>query len=174
MKKIGKFLLSIIIGAWFIVAVFVTICLLSYNSFKVTTFGSKSLVIVDSDEMEPNYYSGDLLIVTRNSDKNIDIGDEVLYYDASMTKSVLINTGIVDNKKAVTARETTYTINDEKISGEYVLGKTSTIKVYHTLGLILRIFTSKWGFMFLIIFPTLFAVIYEIMLLIDSAHNPEI
>ncbi len=50
MKGIGRILLNCLITVWLIVAIFVTICLLSYNEFKVTTFGSTSLFIIDSDE----------------------------------------------------------------------------------------------------------------------------
>ena len=42
MKKIGEFILDIVIGVWLIAAIFVTICLLSYNEFKVSTFGKTS------------------------------------------------------------------------------------------------------------------------------------
>ena len=70
MKKIGEFILDIVIGIWLIAAIFVTICLLSYNEFKVSTFGKTSLLIIDSDEMEPDYLEGDLLLVKRNSDNN--------------------------------------------------------------------------------------------------------
>ena len=46
-----------------------------------------------------------------------------------------------------------------------------TAKVYHKLGSILGVFTSKWGFMFLVIFPTLFAIIYEIIAIVDAART---
>ena len=57
--------------------------------------------------------------------------------------------------------------NDNKVSGEYVIGKQDTAKVYHGLGTVLGILTSKWGFLFLIILPTLFAIVYEIMMIIE-------
>ena len=66
------------IGIWLLVAIFVTVCLLSYNEFKVTTFGKTSLLIVDSDEMEPEFLEGDLLVLKRNSDNKINVGDRVL------------------------------------------------------------------------------------------------
>ena len=43
MKK--KFL-SFIFIIYVIIAIFVTICLLSYNRFKITEFGDKSLLII--------------------------------------------------------------------------------------------------------------------------------
>ena len=59
MKKIGNVLKGIVISVWLVMAIFVTICLLSYNDFKVSTFGKYSLIIMDSDEMEPEYLEGD-------------------------------------------------------------------------------------------------------------------
>ena len=46
MKKIIGNIIFIIYA---IIAVFVTICLLSYNEFKVTEFGETSLVLIDNE-----------------------------------------------------------------------------------------------------------------------------
>ncbi len=173
MKKVGSILLSILVWIWFIIAVFVTICLLSYNDFKVTTFGKYSLIIMDSDEMEPEFKEGDLLIVKRNADNKINVGDEVFYYNTSKDSNVTIFTDKVQDKEAVTKTETTYTLNNSSVSGDYVIGTTSSTTAYHGLGTILGVLTSKWGFMFLVILPTLFAVIYEIMMIIDLVKNGE-
>ena len=168
MKKIGKVLIDIVITLWFFVAVFVSVCLLSYNDYKTTVLGNNTLIIVDNDELEPNFNEGDLVIVKRNSDKNINKGDKVFYYNSSKTSSIFILTGEVNDKETVSNFETTYTINEEKVSGEYVIGKFDTAKTFKGLGIVLGILTSKWGFLFLIILPTLFAVVYEIMMIIAA------
>ena len=170
MKKIGGFLLSIVIGVWAIVGIFVTICLLSYNDFGVTEFGTRTLVIVDNDELEPLFKENDLLIVTRTSNRNINVGDMVFYYDSSMN-SVAINMGKVQEKKDINKNVSTYTIDNMKISSEYVFGKADKAKVHHKIGLYLKVLTSQWGFMFLIIFPTLFAFIYEIIMIFETAKE---
>ena len=171
MKKIGNFLLDIVIVAWFLVAIFVTICLLSYNDFSVTVFGKNTFLIVDSDEMEPDYLEGDLLIIKRNSDNKIDVGDKVFYYNSAMDSSVFVYMDTVQKKEQVSKDQYTYTLDGASVSSDYIIGKTETTKVMHNMGKILGVFTSKWGFMFLIIFPTLFAIIYEIMMIIDFAKN---
>ena len=171
MKKIGKFFLSIIIFVWLILAIFVTICLLSYNEFNVTTFGKNSLLIVDSDEMEPEFLEGDLLVVKRNSDNKIDVGENVFYYNSSMDSNVLIYHGTIEEKGQVSHDEYTYTIEGKRVSSKYIIGKTESAKAYHNVGTLLAILTSKWGFMFLIIFPTLFAVIYEVIMIAETARN---
>lgn len=171
MKKIGKFFISIIIFVWLLLAIFVTICLLSYNEFNVTTFGKNSLLIVDSDEMEPEFLEGDLLIVKRNSDNKIDVGANVFYYNSSMDSNILIYHGAIEAKDKVSPEEYTYTIEGKRVSSKYIIGKTDSVKAYHNAGTMLAILTSKWGFMFLIIFPTLFAVIYEIIMIVEAARN---
>lgn len=174
MKKIGSIVLDILVGIWFIIAIFVTVCLLSYNDFKVTTFGKHSLIIVDSDEMEPKYLEGDLLIVKKNSNNKINVGDTVFYYNAAMNSSVLIFMDEVQQKEEITKTETTFTIDNEMVSSEYIIGKTETTKVIHKAGAILGILSSKWGFMFLVIFPTLFAIIYEIMMILELSRKKKL
>ena len=98
-KKIGNFLLDIVIGVWLILAIFVTICLLSYNQFQVTTFGKTTLLIVDSDAMEPDYNEGDLLLIKRGSDNKIEVGDKVFYYNSAMNSNVWIYYDTVQAKK---------------------------------------------------------------------------
>ena len=64
-----KTITNVIFIIYVVIAVFVTICLLSYNQFKVTEFGNYSLVIVTDNEMIPDYNKGDLLIL----DKSVSI-----------------------------------------------------------------------------------------------------
>lgn len=171
MKAIGNFLLDIVIGTWLIVAIFVTVCLLSYNQYKVSTFGTTSFLIIDSDAMEPTFKEGDLVIVKRNSDSKINIGDKVFYYNSAMNSNVWIYLDTVQEKKPITRDETTFVIDGEKVSSEDIIGKADGSKVMHHAGTFLGIFTSRWGFMFLVIFPTLFAIIYEIMMIIDTRRD---
>ena len=171
MKKVGSFMFDIVVGVWFVIAVFVTICLLSYNEFKVTTFGKYSFLIMDSDELEPEFKEGDLVVVKRNSDNKIEIGDDVFYYNAKKNSSVLIYDDLVEEKEMVDRNETTYILDGKKVSSDYVIGKKETSKTYRGLGTSLGLLTSKWGFMFLVIFPTLFAIIYEIMMIAESLRK---
>ena len=52
MKKIIS---NILFAIYAVIAVFVTVCLLSYNDFKVTEFGDYSLVIIEDNELSPEY-----------------------------------------------------------------------------------------------------------------------
>ena len=171
MKAIGRILFDIIVGVWLVCAIFVTVCLLSYNDFKVTQFGKNSLLIIDSDELEPDFLEGDLLIVKRNGDNKIEIGDKVFYYNSAMNSNVLVYNGTVTDKEIISKDETTFEIDNQNVSGEYLIGKAETAKTIHKAGTLLGVFTSKWGFMFLVIFPTLFAIIYEIMMVIEASRD---
>lgn len=171
MGKVVKFFWNTLVMIWIIIALFVTICLLSYNEFKVTTFGKTSLLIIDSDEFEPKFLEGDLLVAKRNSDNKINVGEEVFYYNSAMDSNVLVYNGNIQEKNQVSHDEVTYTIDGNKVSGKYIIGKVNDVKIYRKVGMILGMLTSKWGFMFAVIFPTLFAVIYEIIMIVEAAKS---
>ena len=157
MKKVLGNLIFIIYA---IIAVFITICLLSYNEFKVTEFGDSSLVIIDNNELEPNYNKGDLVIV--NKETRIRENDSIFFYNTSADK-VEITVANVINVEKVSNLEYTYTLEgDQAISSEYVIGNTEGVTIIPNLGTILGVLESKWGFLILIVFPSLLAFIYEI------------
>lgn len=160
MKKI---LGNIIFGVYAIIAVLVTICLLSYNDYKVSEFGNNSIIIIDSNKLEPDFMEGDLVIV--NKEDKIDIGDNIFFYN-TYTRDIEITLGKVTEMEKVSEKETTYTINDSlKLSSEYVVGSAKTSDKYGKIGKILSVLESKWGFLFLIVFPSLIAFIYEIYII---------
>ena len=64
MKKFLKFIFGVIGSIYLLFAIFVTVCLLCYNEYKVTQFGDKSFIIIDDKSDE--YTSGDLVIFTKN------------------------------------------------------------------------------------------------------------
>lgn len=171
MKLIKKILLNVVIIVWLIIALFTTICLLSFNKFGTSVIGKNTLLIIDSDELEPDYKEGDLLVIKRNSDSKINVGDKVFYYNSSMNTSTLVFVGEIEKKTSSGKSEPTYTIDKEKVSSEYIIGKTTSVKKYSKLGTVLGALTSKWGFLFFILFPMLFAIIYEIMAIVDSTKN---
>ena len=52
-----------------------------------------------------------------------------------------------------------------------MIGLANGAIVYHKWGKVLEILESKWGFMFLVILPTLFAIVYEVFAIIDEARE---
>ena len=67
MKKILKILFGVFVTLYLIVAIFLTICLLSYNDYKISVIGDKSLIILEDDSLAPTYKKGSLLIVEKNN-----------------------------------------------------------------------------------------------------------
>ncbi len=164
-----KTILNIIFVIYVIIAVFVTICLLSYNEFKVTEFGNYSLVIVNDNTLAPDFNNGDLVIV----DKSIDVlpGDKAFFYD-TYDRQIEIMLGEVEDLEKVTETESTYTFEGErKISGEYVLGGENGASVIPGVGAVLNVLESKWGFLFLIVLPALLAFFYQITVVVSDIRN---
>lgn len=172
MKKILKIIGIVLVVIYCIVAITLTVFLLNYNDYNITVLGDKTLIIVRDNELEPDYQEGDLVVVTKNKNKDIVAGDKIFFYE-STSETVTVNLGNVISKENVTKKETTFTMNGEySLSSEYVIGKTSTAKVYHNLGGILAFLESRMGFLFLIIFPILVLFIYEIFMVIKEIKSP--
>lgn len=160
---------NIIFIIYAIIAVFVTICLLSFNEFKVTEFGDSSWVIIDNNELEPNYNKGDLVIV--NKEDRIREGDTIFFYNTS-TDKVEVTLAEVTKVEKVSNSEYTYNLEgDYTISSEYVLGNAESTTVISKIGTVLGVLESKWGFLILIVFPSLLAFIYEITVVFSEIRE---
>ena len=81
--------------------------------------------------------------------------------------------GNVIDKSVVNEKEVTFVMDgDYPISSEYVIGKSSTSKSYSNLGSILSVLESRYGFLFIVIFPILILFIYEIYAAIKELKSP--
>ena len=160
MKKVLK---NIIIAIYIIIAFFVTICLLSYNKYKVTTFGKTSLVIVDNSSLKGDFNENDLVIIKKGLATDYNIGDRIMFYRLNSDNSVSITIANIINKDVINDEQVTYTLEGNKIiSSDYIIGSVKNAKAIGTVGLILKVLESKWGFLFLIVLPALIAFLYEI------------
>lgn len=168
MKKI---IYNIIFAIYAIIAVFTTICLLSYNEYKITELGDKALIIINDDDLSPEYNKGDLVIVNKADRKKVKAGDKIFFYNIE-GKNVNISLASVINRQVLTSTETTYTIEgDDILSESSVIGPASTTTKIAKLGTVLGILESKWGFLFLIVLPSLIAFIYEIGAVFSEIRN---
>lgn len=160
---------NIVFVIYAIIAIFVTVCLLSYNDYKITEFGQYSLLKIDSNQLEPNYQKGDLVIVNKRD--SIEEGDEIFFYN-TYTPSLEVTLAEVTNVEKVTASEYTYTLDGGvSISSEYVLGPADTATRIAVMGTVLGILESKWGFLFMIVFPSLIAFLYEIYIVVQDIRS---
>lgn len=166
-----KIVLNIIIGVWVAVAIFTTMCLLSFNKYRVAEFGNISIFTLDTDILEPDFKQGSLMITKKTNHKHINSGDNIFYYEES-SNDAIVNIGTVVNKKEITSTMATYTMqNEQSISSDNVLGKENGTKVIPFLGYIVSLFESKWGFMFLVIFPAILLLVYEVFEIINEVKS---
>lgn len=173
MKKIRDFVKNLIIIAYILVIIFVTICLLSYNDYGVAVLDGNTLFPVIDSDLEPNYTVGDLLIVKKNKLVDVKVGDKVFFY-RTIAGEVMVNIATITDIEGVTLDEYTYTIEGNyKFSSSNFIGKVDTAKVIPKVGKILSILQSKWGFLFLGVFPSLIAFLYTLYTVVLEVQVPE-
>ena len=156
----GKKIKGILFSIYLIIALTITLLLLGYNDFKVTEIGTYSLLIITDSELAPEFNKGDLVIV--NKDDEVLTGRKAFFYDTYNDK-IEVRLGLVEEAERVTTTETTYTFEgDRKLSGQYILGPANTAEIIPNLGTVLSVLESKWGFLFIIVFPILIASVNQI------------
>lgn len=170
MKKVLKFILGIIGVCYFAVIILVTACLLCYNEYKVTEMFGYSFILID--ENSDMYEDGDLVLFKKNELNEIAVNDQIFFYE--VTNGVpQIRYGTVTNVTSVTTEESTFTINNSHdISSESLIGKTETAKKYAGLGQVLSVLESRFGFLILVILPTLILFLYELYRVIIEIKTP--
>lgn len=171
MKFLVNGVKSLLVGVWLIIAIFVTVCLLSYNDFSIPVIGKNSFVIINSDELEPQFNEGDLIIVKRDSDKNINVDDVVFFISGVKKNQAFINVGKILQLEQITPVETHFMIENIVVPGEQVLGKTEGVIGMRYMGTVLAVLTSRWGYLFLIILPTLFFLVYEVLMIVEEVRK---
>lgn len=166
MKKV---IWNIFIVLYAIIAIFVTICLLSYNEYRISEFGDYSLVIIDSRELEPEFAKGDLVITDRSY--KVEEGQQVFFYKTNFGE-VSISVAEIVERQEYTNGEVTYVLEGDNIIKEKnILGAVDKVKTIKNAGTILGVLESKWGFLVLIVLPSLIAFLYEIAELISDLRS---
>lgn len=137
-----KVVFNVFICIYVVITIFITYILLSYNEHNVAEFNGFYLISDKSD------------LVVINKDDNINIGDNVYYYG---------NNGKIKIGKVNSISDGIYTLDNEyTLDKDSILGSKDNSKSYCVLGSLYHILTSKWGYLFIIIFPMLIAFVYEI------------
>jgi len=160
-------LVNLIIIIYVVVAIFTTICLLTYNDYKVSEFGDKSLIIIREDDQDIEYKKGDLVIVGKSGYKDAVVGDTIFFYESQGIKIAKIQ-----EKNDYGEAGTTFVIDGNyRVVDDEIIGTSNNVKVISKLGTVLSVLQSKWGFLFLIVFPSLLAFLHEIYELILEITN---
>lgn len=168
MKKVLKKIFWVIGIIYLVIAIVAIVCLLKKNSFGYPEFGNKTLLVMEEDDEDTGFKKGDLLVISKPNNDEVKTNEFVFFYDTEYAKNT-INVGRVINKEVINEKETTYTVANKLVSSEYLVGKVEETKSYATIGSILNLLLSKWGFFLIIIVPffimfmvELFAIYTEI------------
>lgn len=154
MKKV---LWDVVVIIYILIAVFITVCLLSYNDYNVTEFGDKLLVVV-YDKGYDAYKKNDLLIVNKSDKYKVD---NKVFYCVERASVYSIGYGNVDK-----INDSVVVVDGEVIDKDMVIGTSLDVKVFSCVGGVLACLESKWGYLCFIILPILLAFIYEIVSII--------
>lgn len=170
MKLVLKGILGVIGVCYLAVIILVTSCLLCYNDYKVTEMLGYSFIIIDDDS--DKYNDGDLVLFRQGEMEKVKENDEIFFYE--VTNGIpSIHYGTVTEVLPVDDDERTFTINDNHdISSSSLIGRTESAKVYPELGQILSILESRFGFLILVILPTLLLFLYELYRVIIEIKAP--
>lgn len=171
MKKIWNFIKGIIISVWVLIAIVATICLISYNDYSVSEIGNNSIFVIDNERLEPTFKENDLVIIKKVAEGGYKEGDYAFFYLTNPSDAVFINYDQITKIVEADHAEDSYHFGDDVVAHSKMIGPANGAIVYHKWGLVLSIFESRWGFMFLVIFPTLFAIVYEIYSIIEEAKE---
>ena len=86
---------AILFVLYAIIAITVTILLLSYNDYNISQIGDYTVYIAKDDLFEPRFEEGSILIIEKVTDKNVSTGDEVFLYQVKNTQEWEYLFGIV-------------------------------------------------------------------------------
>ena len=166
----GKTIGNCIIIIYVAIAILVTVCLLSYNDKKITQFGTKSLVIISKNDDDFKYKKGDLVILDSENYEQAQEGDTLFFYNNDNVKIAKITKRMDYGEAGVNYRvdETSFEVIKDDI-----IGTSTNEKVIGKVGGILKFLESKWGFLFLIVFPSLLAFLHEITELITEIKSKD-
>ena len=100
-RKIGAVLFVI----YSIIAIAVTVLLLSFNDYRCSQIGEYTVYIANNDSFEPDFDKGSILIIEETSDKHVQIGDEIfLYKVVSSQEYEVVKAKLDNNGKKVTEK----------------------------------------------------------------------
>lgn len=162
LKKIKSFITGVLICAFFIFALAMTMLLLNYNKYGLTQFGNTTFVIINDEISSEKFQKGDLVLVKSQKLEKLELGNEIFAYRINTGGRVSVELGkigeIYPEEDAIAFE------NGDIFSSEFVIGTAD--EIYNDIGTYLTIIESKWGFLFIVLVPCLLIFIYEIYALI--------
>ena len=163
MKKV---LGTILFVVYAIIAIAVTVLLLSYNDYNNSEIGDYTVYIVTDDSLEPEYKQGSILLIKGTNDRNVQVGDQVFMYKVlNSSEYEVINTTV--QAKTQQGTHLVYIVdNEERYASEYFIGKTDDTIVIEGWGYVLNLLESRWGYLFCIVVVSLLLFLQEVFELV--------
>lgn len=158
---------AILFVIYSIIAITVTVLLLSYNDYNCSEIGGYTVYIVRDDSLEPKYKQGSILLIKATDDKHVQNGDSLFFYKVIDSKNYeLVNRTL--EQKSQQGRHIVYNVSEqESYDSAYFIGKEdNTIVIEGPWGTILSILESKWGYLFCIVIVSLLLFLQEVFDLI--------
>lgn len=164
MKKIMGTILFFIYA---IIAIIITMLLLTFNDYNCSEIGGYTIYVVNDDSLEPEYKEGSILLVKSTSDKHVQKGDSLFLYKViSSQEFEFVNRTL--NEKIQKGRHIVYDVGEgEQYDSYYFVGKADdAIVIDAPWGTILSILLSKWGYLFCIVVVSLLIFLQQVFDLI--------
>ena len=161
-----KVLGTILFVVYAIIAITVTVLLLSYNEYNNSQLGGYTVYIVKDDSLEPQYKQGSILLIKSTTDKNVQVGDDLFLYRVLNSKEYEVVYKTL-TEKAQQGRHIVYKIGeDESYASDYFIGKTSDTIVINGWGYVLGLLESRWGYLFCVVIVSLLLFLQEVFELV--------
>lgn len=157
-----KFLKNILFIVYIVIAITVTILLLSYNEYMCSEIAGYTICIVRDDEISENFKSGDLLIIKQSKPTNISENDRIILYRDIGTNDYTLRVGEVTSKIKYGGKIIYNIDNNAQYDSSYLIGKEDEIIVIKNVGTIISILESRWGYLFSIVIVTLLLLLQEL------------
>ena len=163
MKKV---LGTILFVLYAIIAITVTVLLLSYNDYNNSEIGGYTIYIVTDDSLEPEYKQGSILLIKGTNDRNVQVGDKIFMYKVlNSSEYEVIDTTL--QGKTQQGAHTVYIVDDEeRYANDYFIGKVDDTIVIEGWGYILNLLESRWGYLFCIVVVSLLLFLQEVFELV--------
>ena len=163
MKVVKDTIKGILLTIWIIIAIASTICLLFLNEHRVSEFGDTSMFVVDNKSISKyGFNKYDMVIISKEPEETYKKGDLVFFYYNNRDIGSYINLAEITSTEVLNNTQDNYYFGDVVVSyGNLIGGANGAVKI-SKLGLLYNIVSSRWGFLFLIILPTIYLVVYEI------------
>ena len=163
MKKV---LGTILFVVYAIIAITVTVLLLSYNDYNNSEIGGYTVYIVTDDSLEPEYKQGSILLIKETNDRNVQVGDEIFIYKVlNSSEYEVIDTTL--QAKTQQGNHIIYVVdNEESYANDYFIGKADDTIVIEGWGYVLNLLESRWGYLFCIVVVSLLLFLQEVFELV--------